>query len=92
MNATFNEVFTINCSVESYPPAMVHWKEDDQEVNSNTVLITDTIVRQEVTVDTSTPGVNITYTCVAVNVINGVNHFANNSIDVVIQGKMLCDE
>ena len=92
VNATFNEVFTINCSAESYPPAMVHWEEDGQEVNSSTVVTTDTIVRQLVTVDTSTPGVNITYTCVAVNVINGVNYFANNSIDVFIQGKMLCDE
>ena len=92
VNATFNEVFTINCSVESYPPAMVHWEEDGQEVNSSTVATTDTIVRQLLTVDTSTPGVIITYTCVAVNVINEVNHSANNSIDVFIQGKILCIE
>ena len=91
VNATFNEVFTINCSVESYPPAVIHWEEDGQEVNS-TVVTTDTIVCQLVTVDTSIPGVIITYTCVAVNVINGADYFANNSIDVIIQGIMLCDE
>ena len=90
VNATFNEVFAINCSVESYPPAMVHWEEDGEQVNSNTVATTDTIVHQLVTVDTSRHGVIITYTCVAVNVINGVNYFANNSIKVIIQGKMLC--
>ena len=92
VNATFNEVLAINCSVESYPPAMVHWEEDGQEVNSSTVATMDTIVRQLVTVDTSTHGINITYTCVAVNVINGINHFANNSIEVIMQGNMLCDE
>ena len=40
------------------------------------------------TVNTSSRGVNITCTCVAMNVINGVNHSAKNSIDVIVQGKM----
>ena len=88
VNATFNEVFTINCRVKSYPPAMVHWEVDGKQVSNDTVVIADTIVHGVVTVDTSTPGAIITYTCVAVNEINGVDHFASNSIDVIIQGKM----
>ena len=88
VNVTFNSMFKINCSVESYPPAMVHWEEDSKQVSGNTVGITDTMVYQEVTVDTSTCGTIIAYTCVAVNEINGVDHFANNSINVIIQGKM----
>ena len=88
LNATFNKVFTINCSVKSYPPAIVHWEADGEQVINDTVVIADTIVHGVVTVDTSIPGAIITYTCVAVNVINGVDHFANNSVDVIIQGKM----
>ena len=80
VNATFSEMFNMNCSVESYPPAMVHWEVDGGQVSNNTA----------VQVDTSPCEANITYTCVAVNVINGVNRFANNSINVIIQGKMLC--
>ena len=88
VNATFNEVFKMNCSVESYPPAMIHWEVDGVQVSNNPEIRTDTRVREEVTVDTSSRGVIITYTCVAVNVINGNNHSANNSIDVIVQGKM----
>ena len=81
----------MNCSVESYPPAMVHWEVDGKPVSSVTAEVVNTIVYEAVTVDTSVPGAIITYTCVAENVINGVNHFANNSINVIIQSKILCD-
>ena len=64
---------------------MVHWEIGDEQVTSNAVVMTDTMAYQLVTVDTSTRGIIITYTCVAVNVIN---HFANNSIDVIIQDKV----
>ena len=83
VNVTFNTMFKMNCSVESYPPAMVHWEVDGVEV---TEIRKDTRVFEEVTVDTSRRGAIITYTCVAVNVINGVSQLANNSIDVIIQG------
>ena len=76
----------MNCSVESYPPAMVHWEVGGGQVSNNSVMIGDTRVRAAVTVNTSSRGVIITYTCVAVNVINGVNQLANNSINVFIQG------
>ena len=91
-NATFNKMFTINCSVESYPLAMVHWEVDGVQVDSKVIgNKTKTLtVDVSTTVNTTVPGVNITYTCVAVNEINGVNRSANNSIEVVIQGKMLC--
>ena len=88
VNVTFNTMFKMNCSVESYPPAMVHWEVDGEQVSNNSEMISDTRVHEEVTVDTSSHGVIITYTCVAVNVINGVNHSASNSIDVIVQGKM----
>ena len=88
VNVTFSTVFKMNCSVESYPPAMVHWEVDGEQVSDNPDIRTDTRVHEEVTVDTSNRGVIITYTCVAVNVINGVNHSANNSIDVIVQGKI----
>ena len=88
VNATFNRKFNMNCSVESYPPAMVHWEVGGEQVSNNSVMIGDTRVRVAVTVDTSSRGEIITYTCVAVNVING-DRSANNSIDVVIQGKVL---
>ena len=87
VNVTFSTVFKMNCSVESYPPAMVHWEVDGEQVSDNPEIRTDTRVHEEVTVDTSSRGVIITYTCVAVNIINGVNHSANNSIDVIVQGK-----
>ena len=80
---TFNTMFKMNCSVESYPPAMVHWEVDGVQV---TEIRADTRVLEEVTVDTSRRGVIITHTCVAVNVINGVSQLANNRIDVIIQG------
>lgn len=80
VNATFNEMFNINCSVESYPPAVVHWEVDGGQVSNNTAI----------QVDTSSREANITYTCVAVNVINGVSRSSNNSINVIIQGKMIC--
>ena len=86
VNVTFNTMFKMNCSVESYPPAMVHWEVDGVQVNNNPEIRTDTSVHKEVTVDTSSRGAIITYTCVAVNVINGVSQLANNSIDVIIQG------
>ena len=80
VNVTFNTIFQLNCSVESYPPAMVHWEVDGGQVSNNTVELVDTSMR----------GAIITYTCVAVNIINGVNHSTNNSINVIIQGKMIC--
>ena len=79
VNVTFNAMFNMTCNVESYPPAMVHWEADGEQVSNDTVLIVDTSMR----------GAIITYTCVAVNVINGVDHSANNSINVIIQGKIL---
>ena len=81
VNVTFNTMFNMSCNVESYPLAMVHWEVDGEQVSNNTVVL----------VNTSGRGAIITYTCVAVNIINEVNHSANNSIDVIIQGKILCD-
>ena len=81
VNVTFNTMFNMTCRVESYPLAMVHWEVDDEQVSNNTVVL----------VNTSKRGAIITYTCVAVNVINGDSQSANNSINVIIQGKMLCD-
>ena len=81
VNVTFNTMFNMSCNVESYPLAMVHWEVDGEQVSNNTIVL----------VDTSDRGAIITYTCVAVNVINEVNRSANNSINVVIQGKILCD-
>ena len=88
VNATFNTMFKMNCSVESYPPAVaVHWEVEGVQVSNNIEIRTDTRVCEEVTVDTSSPGVIITYTCVAVNVIDRNSRSANNSINVIIQGK-----
>ena len=88
VNVTFNTMFKINCSVESYPFVMkIHWEADIVQVSNNPEIRTDASVHEEVTIDTSSRGAIITYTCVAVNVINGVNHSANNSIDVIVQGK-----
>ena len=87
VNVTFNIIFKVNCSVESYPPAMVHWEVDGAQVSNSPEIRTDTRVHEEVTVNTSSRGVIITYTCVAVNVINGVNQLTNNSINAIIQGK-----
>ena len=81
VNVTFNTMFNVSCNVESYPLVVVHWEVDGEQVSNNTIVL----------VDTSDRGATITYTCVAVNIINGVNHSANNSINVVIQGKILCD-
>ena len=78
----------MNCIVESYPPAMIHWEVNRVRVSNNSEVIADTTVHEEVTVDTSSRGAIITYTCVAVNIINGNNYFANNSINVTVQGKM----
>ena len=89
VNITFNTMFKMNCSVESYPPAMVHWVGGGQVSNNPEIRTTDTRVRVAVTVDTSSRGVIITYTCVAVNVINGVNQLTNNSINAIIQGKTI---
>ena len=84
-------MFNMSCSVESYPPAMVHWEVDGVQVSNNPEIRADiNRVHEEVTVNTSSRGAIITYTCVAVNVINGVNHSANNSIDVIVQGKTIC--
>ena len=88
VNVTYDTVFKMNCSVESYPPAMVHWEVDGVQVNNNSKMIADTVVHEEVTVDTSSRGAIITYTCVAVNVINGDNYVANTSINVIVQGKI----
>ena len=90
VNVTFNTMFKMNCSVESYPLVVaIYWEVDGVQVSDNPEIRTDTSVREEVTVDTSSHGAIITYTCVAVNVINGVNYSANNSIDVIIQGKTI---
>ena len=80
VNATFSEMFNMNCSVDSYPPAMVHWEVDGEQVSNNTAVLVNTSLREA----------NITYTCVAVNIINGVSRSSNNSINVIIQGKMIC--
>ena len=77
VNVTLNDIFNMTCYVDSYPPAMVHWEVDGDQVSNDTLLI----------VDTSMPGAIITYTCVAVNKINGINRSANNSINVIIQGE-----
>ena len=90
VNVTFNTIFKMNCNIESYPPTMVHWEVDGIKVSDNPKIRKDNGVLKEVTVDTSSHGAIITYTCVALNVINGVNHSANNSIDVIVQGKMWC--
>ena len=79
VNVTFNTEYQLNCSVESYPAAMVYWEANGEQVNSNVTLV-----------NTSVRGATITYTCVAVNVINEGNHSANNSINVIIQGKIIC--
>ena len=89
VNVTFDTMFKMNCSVVSYPPVVaIHWEVDGVQVSDNPEIRTDTSVCEEVTVDTSSRGAIITYTCVAVNVINGVNYSVNNSINVIIQGKM----
>ena len=80
VSVTFNTMFNMTCRVESYPLAMVHWEGNNEQVNNNVILV-----------NTSERGETITYTCVAVNVINEVNQSANNSINVIIQGKILCD-
>ena len=80
VNVAVSTIFNMNCSVESYPSAMIRWEADGKQVSGNNV----------VSVDTSVSGAVIKYTCVAVNVINGLNHSTNNSINVIIQGKMLC--
>ena len=92
VNVTFNMMFNITCNVESYPSAMVHWEANVIQVIDNNVVLVDTSVYEALRVDTHVREAIITYTCVAVNVINGVNYFANNSIDVIIQGKILCDD
>ena len=58
-------------------------------ISNNPEIRTGTRVREEMTVDSSSRGVIITYTCVAVNVINGINRSANNSINAIIQGKTI---
>ena len=77
VNVTLNDKFNMTCNVESYPPAMVHWVVNGEQVSNDTLVIVDTSVR----------GAIDTYTCVAVNEVNGTNRSANNSIDVIIQGK-----
>ena len=66
----------------------LHWEVDGVQVSNNPETRTDPRVRVAVTVDTSSHGVIITYTCVAVNVINGVNRSTNNSINVIVQDKI----
>ena len=41
VNVTFNTMFKMNCSVESYPPAMVHWEVDGVQVSNNPEIRTD---------------------------------------------------
>ena len=81
VNVTLNTTFNMTCNVDSYPPAMVHWEVDGDQVSNDTLLI----------VDTSVPGAIVTYACVAVNEVNGANRSASNSINVIIQGSLLCD-
>ena len=79
VNVTLNTTFNMTCDVESYPPAMFHWEADGERVSNDTLLIVDTSMR----------GTIVTYTCVAVNEINGITHSANKSIKVIIQGEIL---
>ena len=79
VNVAFSTLFNMTCNVESYPSPTVHWEVDGKQISSNNV----------VSVNTSVSGVIINYTCVAVNVINRLNHSTNNSITVIIQGKIL---
>jgi len=77
VNVTLNDKFNLTCKVESYPLAMVHWVENGEQVSDVASVMVNTSVR----------GAKITYTCVAVNEVNGTNRSANNSINVIIQGK-----
>ena len=79
VNATLNTLFNMTCDVDSYPPAMVYWEADGERVSNDTLLIVDTSMR----------GTIITYTCVAVNEINGITRSANKSINVIIQSEIL---
>ena len=79
VNATYSTMFNINCNVESYPPAIFYWQEDGENVSNNSSVL----------VNTSIPGAVIMYTCVAVNVIRGSDHFTSNSINVIIQSKLI---
>ena len=78
VNVTLNDIFNMTCEVKSHPLPMVHWEVNGEQVSNKTLVI----------VDTSDRGAIDTYTCVAVNEVNGTNHSANNSIDVIIQGKI----
>ena len=78
VNVTLNDKFNMTCKVESYPLAMVHWVANGKQVSNDTLVM----------VNTSVHGANITYTCLAVNEVNGTNRSANNSIDVIIQGNI----
>ena len=77
VNVTLNDKLNMTCKVESYPLAMIHWVANGEQVSDVALVMVNTSVR----------GANITYTCVAVNEVNGTNRSANNSIDVIIQGK-----
>ena len=79
VNVTLNTLFNMTCDVDSYPPAMFHWEADGERVSNDTLLIVDTSMR----------GAIITYTCVAVNEVNGTIRSANKSINVIIQGEIL---
>ena len=78
VNVTLNNKLNLTCNVDSYPPAMVHWVANGEQVSNDTLVI----------VDTSVCGAIDTYTCVAVNEVNGTNRSASNSINVIIQGKI----
>ena len=79
VNVTLNNKLNLTCNVESYPPAMVHWVVNGEQVSDVASVMVNTSVR----------GAIDTYTCVAVNEVNGTNRSASNSIDVIIQGKIL---
>ena len=79
VNVTLNNKLNLTCNVESYPPAMVHWEVDGEQVSNVALVMVDASVR----------GAIDTYTCVAVNEVNGTNRSASKSIDVIIQGKIL---
>jgi len=96
VNATYNKDFNLTCKVESYPPAVVYWEVNDKQVSNNSVVVKENTMDKTITivvmVDTSERGATITYTCVAGNRVNETDRSSTNSINVIIQGKILYDE
>ena len=86
VNVTWNKELDIFCEVESHPSAQVHWEENGVPVDGSSGEVT----RLKVTANSAIRGANITYTCVAENVVGGNNHSVSNNITVYVQGKILC--